>query len=250
MRPFPAILLALLAGLSAPIMLSACHDDTETPRPDGSVDLRIDVAGHSISTLTYTIFRPGESAITGEIDVSDPADTSHRIGAIPVGEGYTLRLEGQSTTLVLTCQGDSASFDVAAGLDTLVEITISCWEADDTGTDTDTTSTSSTDTTSTDTSDAEGGIDVEVGVNLCPKITVFTATPGSAPVGESIILDAGASDADDVSLTYSWLSDGDPLPGESTVAYFCASAGAHAITLAVSDGECSDTQTVVVDCTG
>lgn len=244
-----ALLTALILG--ATIGAAACQDDTETPQSEGSIGLRIIVGAHEIDSLDYAISRPGEPDITGTVDVSGPADERHRIGAIPVGTGYTIRLEGESTDmLLLNCVGDSAPFDVAADVTTAVDVTISCTEVTDTGTTTDTSSdTSSSDSTSDTASSGEGAVDVEVGVNIRPTVSSIVADPESAPIGSNIIVTASGADADGDSLTYAWSSDGDPLPDESAVAYACAVAGDHGLTVTVSDGKGSVSQSIVVHCT-
>jgi hypothetical protein len=261
------ILLSLLTALTSPVLFAACHDDTENAGPQGTIALRINVEGHNINELHYTIKRPGRSDLTGVVDVSDPDADSFTLGAIPVGTGYTLRLDASSVPPAIVCAGESSPFDVTVGGTTPVTVVLSCRPIEDDTTTTETssstdtssttetssssstdTSTETTETTETTTATQEGGVDVEIPINICPVITALIADPPSAAVGQDITLMVGVSDEDSDPLTYVWTSDGIALPTSPTVVYTCTFAGAHAIGVSVSDGYCATTDSLVVTC--
>jgi hypothetical protein len=95
--------------------------------------------------------------------------------------------------------------------------------------------------------------------NACPLISIASATPPSAAVGESIALTAQASDPDQSSaqLYYLWLPSSTDAGELGTVTnaftadatFTCERAGTTDVVLLVSDGACPSTAYVTVTCT-
>ncbi|HEX3697651.1 MAG TPA: PKD domain-containing protein [Polyangia bacterium] len=117
-----------------------------------------------------------------------------------------------------------------------------------------------------ETSDSAGAQDVSVGVadakgdgsisvmgtfNNCPNIVAATASPPQATVGEMISVAVTASDQDlGDHLTYAWTALGGsfPMPSAARTAYTCTEQGMWQLTVKVSDGQCTQTVTVMVSC--
>jgi hypothetical protein len=100
-------------------------------------------------------------------------------------------------------------------------------------------------------------IAIGAGTNICPTVTV-TAAPPSSAVGSSIDLHAWAVDPDasDAGMTrplnLTWTAPAgagtlsDPTAAETRFA--CARPGLQVVTVAVSDGRCTQTETVALHC--
>jgi hypothetical protein len=92
--------------------------------------------------------------------------------------------------------------------------------------------------------------------NICP-VVVVTATPVEAAVGQSIGIQAWPSDPDAVDagmsprVTFNWTTTAGELSDLSTpqVQLKCTSPGRVVVSLDVSDGQCTTTQTVELHCT-
>jgi hypothetical protein len=86
-------------------------------------------AGVSFSSFSYAITGPN-FAKPGSIDVSDSTTVSALVDGIPIGNGYSITITGESvpkegSSLAAQCSG-SANFDVAGGAVTEVPVSIGC----------------------------------------------------------------------------------------------------------------------------
>ncbi len=187
--------------------------------------------GLTLDSVKYVITAPEASSQIGTIDVSQSSTISATIGGLVVGDGYTLTLSATASNGTTQCGGTSAPFSVMAHATTSVNVHLLCQEAP-----------------------AKGSVMVNGTVNICPRIDGLSASPGEALVGGSIALAGAAHDTDAAPgpLTYRWTASAGTL-SDATAAnptFTCTTAGTVNLTLAVSDSDCSDTQSLTVTCTG
>lgn len=87
-------------------------------------------------------------------------------------------------------------------------------------------------------------------VNVPPTVISLNASPTSVITGQRVSFTAGASDPENVPLTFSWdFKDGTTLAGASVFHTFTV-AGSYAVVVSVSDGTNTVQQTVTVIVTG
>jgi Lamin Tail Domain len=90
-------------------------------------------------------------------------------------------------------------------------------------------------------------------LNLCPSIDGIGADPSTAMVGKTVELSATEHDVDawpaPMALTWTATSGTISDPASSNPTLTCTTAGAVTVTLNVTDGDCIDSQNVVVTCT-
>jgi hypothetical protein len=204
----------------------------------GSVSLKLELgAGVTVNSLDYSISGNGYSK-SGTASVEGPGMAFMLlVDTVPVGTGYTIKLDGKSVAGDVNC-GGSAMFDVVAGQATHVTINLTC---DGGGSD-------------------AGGVLVDGKVDAsgkggCPVIDSVTLVPVSVAVGASVKFSAVAKDADGAPspITYAWSAASGTF-GSSTAAattFTCAQAGTVEVQLAVSDGACTTDllETLKVTCT-
>ena len=173
---------------------------------------------------------PGGFSNSCTIDLSTATKDSALIGGIPAGTGYSITLSGTSVDGATSCTG-SASFDVSAHATTLVTVAISCRQAPKTG-----------------------SVLVQGILNVCPVIDTLSANPSSVYLGSTIALSSSTPDTDAgpsaLGLTWSASSGLLSNPNSDHPTFTCTAPGAATITLTANDGDtsCSDTQSVVVEC--
>ncbi|HEY3256381.1 MAG TPA: hypothetical protein VGJ91_20620, partial [Polyangiaceae bacterium] len=148
----------------------------------GALGLALQVAGTTLSAISYQITGPQGFSRSGAIDVSLSTSVSARIGGLPAEAGYSIALSGVSSDAAVSCSG-SASFDVIAGQTAPVSVALACKEAPRSG------------------SALLNGV-----LNSCPVIDGITALPAAVIVGGSLALTAAAhdSDAGPAALSYRW----------------------------------------------
>ncbi len=237
----------LIAGLSTLALTTVGCNGSSTPDDTGLISMRVEVGGHNIDSLHYEIVRPGEPAISGDLNVAGSGSVvSAHIGAIPVGDQYTVTLTATTVDGAQTCAGESEPFAVTPDTTTSVSLVVSCRDVEDTSSTSDT---STTTTDSSSTAGTVGDVSLDVPFNACPKVLTATADPTSVQVGGLTVLSATAEDADGQALSFSWSEGGVSFANGSLVNYSCATVGDHALQLDVSDGNCVDVAPVTVTCT-
>lgn len=189
----------------------------------GNVTLAVTSGGIDLSSLAFTLRDAGGRVIAEEsLDVSESAATVAVALDVPPGEGYALTLVAESATEI-RCTG-TAEFDVVAGSTVEVPIELAC--------------------------EASGGVRV-VGTltpaSACPSVELAPLS-APVPVGERVSLSAAPSSAGEAS--YAWASSGGQLDGSLTASagFTCTEAGPVTLTLTATQGTCSDTASVVVEC--
>jgi len=213
--------------LAAAIALAACAaGDREAT---GSVDLSLVVApGVTLDAASYVVTGPAAFLRSGDIDVRDATRISVLIGELPAGTGFSLAITASLNGGAAACSG-TTGFDIIAGTTTRAAIHLLCREPP-----------------------ATGGVLVDGTINVCPRIDAVSASPAEAQVASSIALAAAAHDLDRAPgpVAYTWsAASGTVAPSNAPDPVFtCAVEGDVAITLTVSDGDCSDTTTVTVVC--
>lgn len=218
---------SLAIGVSASLPSCASEPlDKDAAEDVGSLGFELEAApGISIGSVTYTITGNGFSK-TGKIDTSGTPTINATIGGILAGNGYTISLTATSTDGQATFTG-SATFDVLAGKTSAVTIRLK--GTHQTG---------------------KGSVSVNGTLNVAPVIDELTVTPLSVYVGSTITLNGVASDADNApaALSYYWSSTGGTIadPIAPNAALTSSAPGTFSVTLTVSDGELSHSETTTV----
>lgn len=101
------------------------RDNEVTPTSTGSVSLALTTAGGiHLDWFNYAIMGPNYSQ-SAALNVKDSATVSALISGIPVGDGYTIALAGESQSPKASCSGSSV-FAIAPGAVTRVPVAIQC----------------------------------------------------------------------------------------------------------------------------
>jgi hypothetical protein len=226
--------LVLIALSAAGSVLTGCNSDSNLAAGNpasngdtGSVSLALQVApGVTINSFSYNL--TGPSSKMGMIDVTNSTTVSTLVSPVPVGNGYSVTLNGTSTDGATTCSGTSGMFNVTPGATTPVTVAIDCHKAKTTG-----------------------SVLIKGTINVCAQIDSVSSNP---PVGNTIAITASASDADSGpgAITYQWTTSSGTL-SSTTVAnptLTCTQPGTVNLTLTVSDGDaaCTDSFAVTLDC--
>jgi uncharacterized repeat protein (TIGR04052 family) len=222
------LLCAALAFLGTGVSCSAGESPALEAQSRGTVTLALEAPdGQTIDTVSYVVTSgAAENVLNDVLDVSSSHATVSVEIDLPAGAGYTIAMTA-TTAEGSTCHG-SAAFVVIAGDEVPVQMTLVCREAEDGGQVVITTT-------------------VVPGGN-CPKISTATVGPLTAGVGDSIALDATATNAD---ASFSWSTTSgtiaDPTAANTTL--LCTAIGQAEVSLTVSDTEsCSDSETFSVNC--
>ena len=200
--------------------------DAET---SGSIGLALQLAsGKSVSNVNYTIVGPGAFSKSGSIDVSSSQTISAVIGNIPAGQGYALTLSATTTDGSASCAG-SATFNVTAHASSTVAVLLRCHEAPTTG-----------------------SVDVRGNLNACPVLDGISANPAEVQLGKTLALSGLAHDSDAApsALSYTWSATSGSFSDATSAnpTFTCSALGTSTIKLVASDGDCSDSATVDVQC--
>ena len=223
--------LAALALASGAVAVN-CSSNNKTDTNAGKVDLKLTLPdGTAIASVDWKLNNSaGTTVKSGSINTSSlPGQTVGLvIGAVPAGTGYTVVMSATGPNSE-TCMGTSVAFDVVANQNAMVSVTLLCTSPN-----------------------GNGSVGVTGGFNNCPQLTGYAVSPLASNVGGAIDLQATASDANSGdTLTYSWTdANGGAItagsPGNATLS--CAPAGAHVLTISVSDGQCADSANITVNC--
>jgi hypothetical protein len=203
----------------------------ESTESTGNVGLALSAApGVTINTVDYSITGPNSFSKAGPIDVTDSTRISALIGGIPANSGYTIELSATASGASKSCNG-RATFDVAAAATTDVTVHMQCRGAHTTG-----------------------SVEVNGTLNVCPNIDELSILPDEVRVGHSVQLRSSASDEDSgpSALGYSWTSTSGTIadPSSANTTFTCTTAGTSTVTLNVTDGDCGDTVSAKISCTG
>lgn len=192
--------------------------------------------GLTIDTVHYTVRSwSGAILVDGQIAVANQHATVSVHLAVPPGTGNTVTLAAVAQPGGVACAGTSAPFAVLAHGTTLVSVTLIC----------DGNQPPITGKVIVD-SNFEG--------DHCPSITFWAVAPKQTSVGGTIDVSAASTDADPTdAVTYAWTPAANfTNPTAPTAQYHCTVAGAHAITLTVSDDHspqsCSNAIQFLVNC--
>jgi hypothetical protein len=232
-RQWALVVTAAMSMLGA----AGCDGDTPPQTVDtkagnesvGTIGLDLALAsGAVINTVSYTITGPGGYTKTGSLDVRNSSAIQGLIGGIPSGAGYSITLSATSVDGGTSCLG-SASFKVVAHSTTSVMIQVRCHETP-----------------------RAGSVLINGTLNICPLIDGISINPSQVFVGAPVSLEALAHDSDaaPAALSYSWTASTGSLsdPKSQNPTFACSAAGAATVKLTVSDGDCTDTASVKVEC--
>jgi len=186
--------------------------------------------GTVIDTVDYEITGNGMPAMGGTINTSAPGATaSVETFGIPPGEGYVVMMVATSVDGSLKC-GGSATFDVAAGVSTEVDLILYCKGAEQ-----------------------FGGVRVNGKLNICAELEKVVVAPLQTASGYSLSVGAAAGDEEGDAVEFSWTATGgsfDDSAAASTV-FNCDEAADEEITIEISDDGfvyCIDDWTIPVNC--
>jgi hypothetical protein len=231
-RGFSGVVMLGIMGAAAACGSSGTESEPDTAASSetvGSLGLQLQTAsGATLSSFKYVITGPGGFSRTDGVNIAGSRNLTALIGDLPVGSGFTVALTASTADGSLACTG-SAGFNVLARATSVVSVHLQCREVPRTG-----------------------GVVVNGDLNVCPAIDGLGASPAAVSVGNQLTLSATAHDSDAMpkALTYGWavssgtLSDATAREPKLT----CTVAGDIVVTLDVTDGDCSDTQTATVTC--
>jgi len=220
-----SILVATLLVAAA----AGCAGDREgvTPNID-SVQLKLDFGGGvTLNTIDYVLAGPGGFHRTGALPVGDQPTIMTTFQNLPAGVGYDVMVKGSASDDASVCKGE-AMFDVAASMNAVVQISLTC----------------------------SGRAAVSADFNVCPTIDSLSVVPAEAYVGSAVLLTTAAHDPDNgpSPLTATWSTSSGTLTNLMTTGatFTCTAPGSFKISLSVSDGtpnpKCADTAAVTVVC--
>jgi hypothetical protein len=219
---------ALFMGSVAAVSCSNKNDSAPlaADRADyGSVGLALKLAnGADIASIGYKITGNGITPITGTIPLTDPTATvSVQVKGLPVGSGYIAELTAASADGKTTC-GGTATFAIMSASTTSVTVHLQCRTA----------------------GVATGTVIIKGTLNNCPTLSTLIAAPATVAPGGTINLSATAADADGDALSYSWTAAGGTFGSASAASTTFMATGEQAVTITVTDGQCTDAATVAV----
>lgn len=230
------VLLSVLSAASlVPVGCAGPNDSmsgTERAERDRAGELSLALVlpgGLIIDAVRYEISGNGYTRTDTLPVAGSGTDFSAVVTDIPVGTSYSLRLTAMPLgDAGVGCVG-TASFDIAQGATTLVNVVLSCDEVDH-----------------------SGAAIINGGFNVCPSVQSTMVTPVTQTVGQPVSVGATARDVDNAPqpLAYSWSSAaGTFTDGNSATPTFrCAQAGTATLTVQVSDGQCTKPRSVSVQC--
>lgn len=201
---------------------------------DANLVLDTDV---DVSAVTWTLTGPNSYLRTGTIDTTGANGLlALQVRRIPLGTGYEIALDATVPAAGNHNGGACAatfSFDLAAPGTIIQNVTLKC------------------------TLDyLTGGIRLTGGdANFCPTLDYVQATPQAE--GTEFVLTVTASDAETDTITYAW-DDGGAIGDfdDATIAnpvYTCGDTADPVVTITIDDvaaGDCSDSETITLPCSG
>jgi hypothetical protein len=209
--------------------LAACGGAHHPSQPVGSLAMAAKIPdGVVVSDVTYTITGGHESTpITGRFPkgYGPPAPLPLVVlNDIPIGDGYRVDVEAQVAGAP-ACLG-SERFDIHAGATTAIVVVLAC--------------------------SGTVKINIQAALSYCPRLATYSAAPLVTSAGGTIDLHATAAGYDAGTAPPIWFqwsatsgSFSDPKAANTT--YTCA-AGQQMLSVAVSNGSCSDSVAIPVAC--
>jgi hypothetical protein len=220
---------ALLFG----VVFAACGSDGGGSADPCAATLRINLEvadGAVINEVEYEITGNDMEPMGGVIDTSAPGSTaSVETFGIPPGQGYVITMTAASVDAALMC-GGAATFDVAPGVSTHVDVILHCKA-----------------------SQQFGGVRVNGKLNICAELDKVIVAPLQTSGGYGLAVSAEGSDEEGDPVAFRWTATGgsfDDASAADTV-FNCNEARGEEITVEVSDDEfehCADSWTVPVTC--
>ncbi len=244
------IALLALASVCTGLAAVGCSSDNSDPSAEGAdrdlqtVEFNLSVGGAEVSTVAYTVTNAaGATVKSGTFEV--PLDDSSFMVQLllPVGTDYTLSISGSGTYEgeTIPCAG-SAEFDVVAGTNPPVDLTVTC------------TATEVEDDTAPGTGEVKANINFVLDTAVVPGeecgFTHGVVGPLMQLVGSKIDLKSTYVPA---TATTSWASS-NPVgsfanASDDDTTFTCTSAGTTVLSTSLSTaGGCTDTFSVAVEC--
>jgi hypothetical protein len=219
----------LVASLLTASSAAGCAGDRDgAPSSVDSVQLKLDFGGGvTLNTVDYLLAGPGSFHRAGTLPVGDQPTIMTTFQNLPAGTGYDVMVKGSASDDSSICKGE-AMFDVAASMNAVVQIALTC----------------------------SGRAAVSTDFNACPTIDSLSVIPAEAYVGSSVLLTTAAHDPDNgpSPLIATWSTSSGMLTNLTTTGatFTCTAPGSFKISLSVSDGtpnpKCADTASVMVVC--
>jgi uncharacterized protein YjiK len=231
-RLYRAFILVMFFGTVATLSAGCSPEPRSSSNSDvGSIGIALQLAsGTTLNSVSYTITGPGGFSRAGTIDTSHSSTITAVIGNIPAGNGYSIALDGTTTDGGTRCAG-AAPFNVVANMTSAVSVHLTCHEPPRTG-----------------------SVLVTGTINICATPDGISASPAEVFVGSSLALSAAAHDSDaaPAALGYHWTTTGGTLSAANVQnpSFTCTAPGVFTVTVAVTDGDCGDTLSTTVTCTG
>jgi hypothetical protein len=237
-----------LTALAATALLGGvvgvnCSKGNKGDDTTGNIALALTLPnGYTINSVDYRIHAgmpSGITDVTGSINTSDPNSTASVAHSFPASTGDVVTLTAV-TTGGINCTGTSSAFDLTAGGEAHVNVTVLCGSTDQTHPN-----------QGNGTVFVNGTFTVQNG-DICPLLTSWFASPLQTSVGGTISVGGSAIDGDaGETVAYSWTDGATQFATTANASYICGAAGAHTLTLTVTDNHsptCSTSISIPVTC--
>jgi hypothetical protein len=220
----------LVGCLVAAAGAAGCAGDRDSSSAGvDTIQLKLDFGGGvTLNSVDYVLTGPASFRQTGTLNVADQPTITATFQSLPPGTGYDIKVQGAASDNLNACKGE-AMFNVAASMNAVVQIALTC----------------------------SGRATLAADVNTCPTIDSLSVVPAEVYVGGSVQLTSMAHDPDSgpSPLAATWAATSGSLTNLSTAGatFTCSAAGTFTVSLSVSDGtpnpKCADNAAVTVTCT-
>jgi hypothetical protein len=212
-------------GSDPSVVITESTSGSENPAL-GSVELEVRLNDLvTLSLMEWSIEGNGFSD-RGQLDVARRPLVTARLGGIPAGEGYRMRLSASQAQM--SCTG-SATFSIRGGGTTALRIELQCIPFGTTG-----------------------QVEVTAPINVCPTVTELSAAPVELEVGDTAKVWGAATDPekDAKKLTPRWeiTGSGAFVSDGWQASLTCDKAGVTSVWLNVSDGGCETKAGLSIRC--
>ncbi|MGD8825343.1 MAG: hypothetical protein PVI24_10205 [Myxococcales bacterium] len=222
--------------LAASFLVFAVFGCNSDSAPDGpALSARFEIQASDIVRVEWEVSGGGlTDPIAGLAEVTGGTNPTVAVTImdLPVATGYGIVLIAYDASDNNICRG-SAPFDVAEGVTTNINLTLTC-------------------SVSSDLPSGSVGVTATFQDNICPVINQLNVVPQTIAVGQTAQVSVNATDAEGATLQYTWDSlagtFGDPTAASTT--YTCTQAIDHNISINVSDGDtfCDQSRLLNVTC--